>query len=201
MLAIALSLLLMLSGTGVYAQTLAGAYVPGTYTATAQGNNGPSHGGPSPLMNQAITGRGGGRTHGNAGDQRSGDRAHSGRHRGRPDAGRGVVSGATFTSKAILEAVEDCVTQAGGDAAALKAPPRAEKRRRPPPPGTRRCWWWAGGIAGLTAAARAADQGAKVLLIDKMPALGGTTITAGAYFLCVGSSLQNPRALTTASTA
>jgi succinate dehydrogenase/fumarate reductase flavoprotein subunit len=52
-----------------------------------------------------------------------------------------------------------------------------------------------GGIAGLTAAARAADQGAKVLLIDKMPALGGTTITAGAYFLCVGSSLQNPKGI------
>ncbi len=194
MLAIALSLLLMLSGTGVYAQTSAGAYVPGTYTATAQGNNGPVTVTVT-FDDQAITGVAVGEHTETPGiSDPAIERIPAAIVDGQTLA-VDVVSGATFTSKAILEAVEDCVTQAGGDAAALKAAAEGGEAEKTAATRDAQVLVVGGGIAGLTAAARAADQGAKVLLIDKMPALGGTTITAGAYFLCVGSSLQNPKGI------
>ena len=90
-----------------------------------------------------------------------------------------AVSGATNTSNAILDAVEDCVEQAGGDVAALKAA-AAEK-----PASTETTELSAGvvvvggGGAGLTAAIAAAQEGAEVILIEKAGVLGGNTIMSG----------------------
>ena len=57
------------------------------------------------------------------------------------------MSGATNSSNAILTAVADCVAQAGG------------------------------GGAGLTASITAAQNGAKVILVEKAGSLGGNAMT------------------------
>jgi succinate dehydrogenase/fumarate reductase flavoprotein subunit/uncharacterized protein with FMN-binding domain len=98
-----------------------------------------------------------------------------------------AVSGATVTSTAILTAVEDCVLQAGGAPEALKlaaGPAQVEKKQENM---TTDVLVVGGGIAGLSAAMSAADAGAKVLLIDKMPALGGTTAISGGFLIAVDS--------------
>lgn len=95
-------------------------YKAGTYSAAAQGNNGPvtvsvtfddnaitnvtvdSHEETAGLSDPAIEG-----IPAAVVEQQSLD--------------IDTVSGATYTSEAILTAIEDCVVQAGGDAEALKA--------------------------------------------------------------------------------
>jgi fumarate reductase flavoprotein subunit len=103
-----------------------------------------------------------------------------------------VVSGASISSKAILAAVEDCVKQAGGDVAGLKAkkavaqaavPARVEKSCDVVIVG--------GGGAGLAAAVSAAQGGAKVILIEKSSALGGNTIRAGGAYNAVDPKRQD----------
>lgn len=47
------------------------------------------------------------------------------------------------------------------------------------------------GIAGMTAALSAAEAGASVVVIEKMPSLGGTTTIAGGYLICVESELYS----------
>ena len=94
-----------------------------------------------------------------------------------------VVSGATFTSNAILTAVEDAGVQAGADVQALRtgAKPFAFT------PGERIIDTYdivvvgAGG-AGMAAAASAAQSGATVLVIEKEAEIGGNTLVAGGPF-------------------
>ena len=79
-----------------------------------------------------------------------------------------TVSGATLTSNAILEAVEDCVTQAGGDVEALKTVTSANESK----PGETieknvDIVIVGAGAAGLTAAVSASNAGANVLVIEK----------------------------------
>ena len=78
-----------------------------------------------------------------------------------------AVTGATMTSNAILTAVTDCIEQAGGNIEELK---------------TKGLMLYAlenevieadvvvvgSGIAGLSAAVTASEEGAKVVLIEKM---------------------------------
>ncbi|NLG25923.1 MAG: FAD-dependent oxidoreductase [Clostridiales bacterium] len=192
--AIVLSLLMVLGGLVGYAEPAAGAYTPGTYTATADGNNGP--------VTVTVTF-----------DAQSITEIVIGEHAETPGISDpaferipaaivdgqtlavDAVSGATNTSDAILKAVEDCVVQAGGDVASLKLAGAGAEIPKTAATRDAQVLVVGGGIAGLTAAVRAADQGAQVLLIDKMPALGGTTITSGGYFLCVDSGLQNPNGI------
>lgn len=101
-----------------------------------------------------------------------------------------AVSGATFTSKAILAAVEDCVAQAGGDAAALKsasgetAPAAADETL------TYDVVVVGGGAAGIGAAYNAKDAGASVLLLEKQSHLGGNTLISGGLIYATGTSFQ-----------
>ena len=46
------------------------------------------------------------------------------------------------------------------------------------------------GIAGTTAAIRAAELGNTVLVIEKMPIFGGTSLVSGLNFSCVNSPFQ-----------
>ncbi len=102
-----------------------------------------------------------------------------------------AVSGATFTSNAILNAVADCVAQAGGDVEALKsaAPAGAVAGEKTQSEMETDVLVVGGGIAGLSAALTAAGTGVKVALIDKMPAVGGTTAISGGYLIAQGSKL------------
>ncbi len=93
-----------------------------------------------------------------------------------------AVSGATLTSEAILNAVADCVTQAGGDVEALKAAPAGEKTVEGLQSTTVDVLVVGGGGAGLSAALSAAQNGASVILVEKLAALGGNTFRCGGAF-------------------
>lgn len=81
------------------------------------------------------------------------------------------VAGATITSEAILTAVADCVTQAGGDVAALQTPAESE--------GSGETLSYeadvvivGAGAAGMNAAVEAAQSGLKVIVLEKGASIG-----------------------------
>ena len=159
-----------------------GAYTAGTYEASADGRNGPvkvsvtftadaiekveivEHSESAGISDPAITGI--------------------------PEAivqyqslGVDAVSGATITSDAILAAVAACVEEAGGDVEALKAVPAGgEKVEGALETTTVDVLVVGGGGAGLSAALSAAQNGASVILVEKLPALGGNTYRCGGAF-------------------
>lgn len=100
------------------------------------------------------------------------------------------VSGATFTSRATLLAVEDAAMQAGCDIAALR------KGGKPfvLTPGPKIVDSYdivivgAGG-AGMAAAAQAAQEGATVLVIEKAVEMGGNTLVSGGAYQAVQPSM------------
>lgn len=99
-----------------------------------------------------------------------------------------AVSGATSSSKAFIEALEDTVQQAGGDIDALKGEidkPEAEAVEL-----ETEVVVVGGGGAGLSAAVAAAQEGAKVVLIEKTAALGGNTVRAGGPYNAVDPERQ-----------
>lgn len=81
------------------------------------------------------------------------------------------VSGATATSQGLLAAVKDCLLQAGADEAALYAPVARSTQTE-----TYECdvVVVGGGTSGSAAAAKAAQSGARVILVEKSGRLGGT---------------------------
>ena len=105
-----------------------------------------------------------------------------------------TVSGATYTSTGILNAVKQAIEAAGGKLAdfevstASKAVSAAE-RPALGSPSVPSEWDMSydvvvvgGGFAGLAATHRAAEEGAETLLIDKMPFVGGNSqINGGVY--------------------
>ena len=102
-----------------------------------------------------------------------------------------VVSGVTLTSKAIIDAVADCVKQAGGSVDKLQTKAGAEKKTAGAAiEKSADVVIVGGGGAGLAAAVSAAQSGAKVVLIEKAPALGGNTIRAGGAYNAVDPDRQ-----------
>ena len=81
------------------------------------------------------------------------------------------VSGATATSQGLLAAVKDCLLQAGADEAALYAPVARSAQTE-----NYECdvVVGGGGTSGSAAAAKAAQSGARVILVEKSGRLGGT---------------------------
>lgn len=93
-----------------------------------------------------------------------------------------TVSGATNTSKAILEAAAACLKQAGGDVEALQTKPKATAEARDEIQLNADVVVVGGGGAGLSAALSAAENNASVIVVEKAGNLGGTTITSGAFY-------------------
>ena len=172
----ALLVFLMMVMTGAMAL----AYTEGTYTATAQGNNGPVTVSVT-FSADAIT------------DVTVVEHSETAGLSDRPIAeipaaivenqslAVDTVSGATNSSNAILTAVADCVAQAGGDVEALKAV-AVEKAPVEDVDATYDVVVLGGGGAGLTASITAAQNGAKVILVEKAGSLGGNTLIAGQGF-------------------
>ncbi|MBI9105711.1 MAG: flavocytochrome c [Spirochaetales bacterium] len=105
-----------------------------------------------------------------------------------------VVTGATYTSNGILAAVAAAINKAGGNAEDFKIASEAVSltdadRRKLGSNDIPSKWDMSfdivvvgGGFAGLAATHAAADNGAKTLLIDKMPFVGGNSqINGGVY--------------------
>jgi urocanate reductase len=92
------------------------------------------------------------------------------------------VAGATISSKAIFAAVEECVKKAGGDVAALKAKKVTAEAKAADLVQTADVVVIGAGGAGLAAAITANQAGSSVIVIEKMPKVGGNTIISGAAY-------------------
>lgn len=101
-----------------------------------------------------------------------------------------TVSGATFTSDAILIAVEDCVKQAGGDVDKLKAVVATEEGKKDEIEMTTDVVVIGGGGTGLAAAASAHENGAEVILLEKLATVGGSTALSGGGISATGTRFQ-----------
>lgn len=101
-----------------------------------------------------------------------------------------IVAGATFTSNAIISAVEDAATQAGCDIDALrtgKTPYKVVAGEKITD--TYDVVIIGAGGAGITAGAAAAQNGATVCIIEKEAEAGGNTYVSGSSFQSVMKSL------------
>lgn len=107
-----------------------------------------------------------------------------------------VVSGATHSSRGVLDAIADCAKQAGGDVAALEAPIAL----RPSAPTSLEADVVVVGLgsSGIMAAARAADKGARVIGVEKAASIANTnaTKTTGAWIVGSREQLKYKGALT-----
>ncbi len=86
------------------------------------------------------------------------------------------VTGATVTSNAIKTAVNNCLSQAGGNAALL---PEAYDTAQEAIEKTADIIVVGGGGAGMSAAVSALSNGASVILVEKTSMLGGNTVLCG----------------------
>ena len=84
-----------------------------------------------------------------------------------------TVSGCTYSSNGILEAVADAVEKAGGDPEVLKDVPVIKMQAGSTIEKTADVIIIGGGGAGMAAASSAADNGASVIVLEKTAALGG----------------------------
>lgn len=101
-----------------------------------------------------------------------------------------IVTGATSTSYALINAVSDALAQAGADVDALRAVP-VEKDIPSVENMKTQIVVAGGGMSGLMAAATAADKGAEVILVEKLSFLGGSLIVAGGGLVTVDSKLYD----------
>lgn len=101
-----------------------------------------------------------------------------------------AVAGATVTSEAILAAVADCVTQAGGDAEALKNVEVEDGAEKTAESMEADLVILGGGAAGMTACMRAEELGLDVIIVEKMPFMGGAISISGGNQVVMGSELQ-----------
>ena len=98
------------------------------------------------------------------------------------------VSGATITSDAIRKAVADCVKQAGADPEAL-VPVVLKKVAKNEDLATDVVIVGGGG-AGMSATIRSRMNGLNVILVEKMPFIGGAASISGGQVVAQGSKLQ-----------
>lgn len=92
-----------------------------------------------------------------------------------------TVTGATITSNAILEAVEDAVNQAGGDVTALKQT-TANTQEKNTEEKSATVVIVGAGAAGMAAATAAYEAGAEsVIVVEKNGTIGGNAIVSGGF--------------------
>ena len=107
------------------------------------------------------------------------------------------IAGATVTSMAIKEAVKEALEAAGIDPANFEVESEEEEEVEKTEE-TIDCdvvIVGAGG-AGLTAAVRATQEGADVLVLEKMPMIGGNSLKASGGMNCAGTKFQEEAGIT-----
>lgn len=106
-----------------------------------------------------------------------------------------VVSGATYTTVAIREAVKDCIIQAGGNPDAYNAKiPNDEKGQKEELSSD--VIVVGGGAAGMAATIRLEEAGKSVILVEKTSSLGGTIPVSGGNQVVQGSKVQKEAGVT-----
>lgn len=100
-----------------------------------------------------------------------------------------AVSGATLTSAGFRTAVKDAFEKTGADVSALVKAVSVETEKRESEYTADVIVIGAGG-AGLTAAITAADNGASVIVLEKMPIQGGNTLISGGEYAAPENWIQ-----------
>ncbi|MDO5027383.1 MAG: flavocytochrome c [Tissierellia bacterium] len=98
------------------------------------------------------------------------------------------ISGATVTSEAFKEAIKKAIEQAGGRLEDFEK--KVEAQEKEAKEMETDVVVIGGGGAGLSAAVSAAQEGAKVILVEKTGALGGNTVRAGGPYNAVDPERQ-----------
>lgn len=106
-----------------------------------------------------------------------------------------AVAGATNTSNAILAAIEDCVKQAGGDVEALKQKVAAGNEQKEDTELTTDVVIIGAGGTGLAAAVSAQQNGADVIVLEKLAHVGGSTALSGGGISATDTKFQREQGI------
>ena len=100
-----------------------------------------------------------------------------------------TVSGATFSSTALIEAVSAAITESGRDVADYQNEVAGNKEKTESSKDVDVVVVGGGG-AGFAAAVTAKENGADVVLLEKMPQVGGNTLISGGEYAAPENDLQ-----------
>lgn len=100
-----------------------------------------------------------------------------------------TVSGATFSSTALIEAVSAAITESGRDVADFQNEVAGDKEKTESSKDVDVVVVGGGG-AGFAAAVTAKENGADVVLLEKMPQVGGNTLISGGEYAAPENDLQ-----------
>lgn len=100
-----------------------------------------------------------------------------------------AVSGATMTSEGLRTAITAAITAAGGDPTAFMVVPAKKAAAKDVEKKADLIVVGAGG-SGISAAVKAETMGADVILIEKMPVIGGATALNAGTLIATGSRYQ-----------
>lgn len=100
-----------------------------------------------------------------------------------------VVSGATVGGRALLGAVGDCIVQAGGDPSVWEIPVDLTENREKEY--TADVIVVGAGGAGLAAAVSANENGASVIVLEKLGMVGGSTVFSGGGYNAPDAEMQS----------
>ena len=107
------------------------------------------------------------------------------------------IAGATVTSSAIKTAVREALAEGNIDPAAFEvAQESTEAEEKTSVALDCDVVIVGAGGAGLTAAVRATQEGAKVLVLEKMPMVGGNSLKASGGMNCAGTKFQEEQGIT-----
>lgn len=102
-----------------------------------------------------------------------------------------VVSGATMTSNAILAAAEEALIKAGADINLFKVAVEVESNEKTQAPDEKTEIVVVGaGAGGFGSSIEAGRLGKEVVLLEKMPVVGGSTILSEGYLWSSGSKMN-----------
>ncbi|MDO4489471.1 MAG: flavocytochrome c [Lachnospiraceae bacterium] len=104
-----------------------------------------------------------------------------------------MISGATVSSTAILAALDDCLAQAGIDSSKLTGVVSEAAEKTEETLDVDVVVVGAGG-AGMTAAIEAKQDGKNVVILEKMPYVGGNTTKASGGMNAAGTKMQQAQA-------